>query len=211
MAPGGDVSRSFVFNDTPYQAGVLSTLRQENEFNYVFYQGTSMAAPHIAGLVSLMAAQNPSITTAEALAKLKASAKPLTDTECDRPSAAECGAGLVDAAKALGASAAPPPSPPMTKPVKTYVVALFDKGGGNFDEAKSKYVEVTVGDQGIPFSITGLEPGQYVVAAFTDLNGDEDVQDTEPIAVMKTPVTVTANTDTPGIKLALVAGSLDGG
>lgn len=210
MAPGGDTDRTFTVGADTYQAGVLSTLRNaaKGEFEYTFYQGTSMAAPHVAGLVSLMVGQTPSLTTAQALAQLKASARKLTDAQCNRPSGDECGAGLVDAAKALGSTAAPPPpAPPATAAAKTYVVALFDRGGGSFDEARSKYVAVVVGDAAVPYSIKDLDPGTYVVAAFTDLNGDQNVQDNEPITVDKTPVTVAADMDSPGIDLVLAADS----
>ncbi|OGL50820.1 MAG: hypothetical protein A3C43_12580 [Candidatus Schekmanbacteria bacterium RIFCSPHIGHO2_02_FULL_38_11] len=54
LAPGGDTSSDK--NGDGYQDGVLSTLKSEesNEFNYVFYQGTSMASPHVAGIIALI-------------------------------------------------------------------------------------------------------------------------------------------------------------
>src|SRR5690606_34421863 len=87
---------------------------------YVYMQGTSMAAPHISGLVALMKAIDLSVDTNFALAALKASATPLTNAECDGPSgtprelfSADCGAGLVDAALALeyiDTGVVPPPN-----------------------------------------------------------------------------------------------------
>ncbi len=73
-----------------------------------------MAAPHVAGLVALLkanAASPSAVDTASALQTLKATASPLTTLTCKRPSALECGAGLVDASRALGGSATPTPPP----------------------------------------------------------------------------------------------------
>lgn len=54
IAPGGDMS-------TRFEDGVLSACG-ESRFCYVFMEGTSMAAPHVTGVVSLMLSVNPSLT-----------------------------------------------------------------------------------------------------------------------------------------------------
>ena len=77
--------------------------------------GTSMAAPHVAGVVSLMLSLNPSMTLAQVLTALRSSARVFptgTGADC---TAALCGAGIVDAAAAL-AMAVPPPVPPPPPP-----------------------------------------------------------------------------------------------
>lgn len=203
MATGGDTSQTFTFNGKEYVAGVLSTLKddQTGDFNYVFYQGTSMAAPHIAGIVSLMKAQNAGITLAQALSKLKASATPLTAAGCNRPSASDCGAGLVDAAKALtSGSTPPPPPPPPTNQVTTYVVAFFcttstcldAKGNLAIDFGRSKLNTVLQTKERTPYSIGDLEPGTYLAAAFQDINGNGKY-DNEPLGAYPNAIKVAGN------------------
>lgn len=119
MAPGGD-TRADLNNDT-YPDGVLSPVRddQNGEFAYAFYQGTSMAAPHVAGVIALMKSRRPALSGTEALALLQQTARPLSPTACTGKGPAQtsrdCGAGLIDAAaalQALGNGNNPPPPPP---------------------------------------------------------------------------------------------------
>ncbi|MEU1850717.1 S8 family serine peptidase [Streptomyces sp. NPDC019990] len=94
-APGGE-TRASTAN------GILSTLNSGSKTpsseNYNFYQGTSMAAPHVAGLAALMKSANSALTPAQIESAIKASARPLPGT-CS----GGCGAGLADAAKSVQA------------------------------------------------------------------------------------------------------------
>lgn len=94
-APGGDI-RNAASN------GVLSTLNSgittQGSPSYAFYQGTSMAAPHVAGLVAMMLSRNGSLTPAQVETLLKNNARPLPGT-CS----GGCGAGLVDATATMQA------------------------------------------------------------------------------------------------------------
>jgi serine protease len=65
---------------------------------YLFYQGTSMASPHVAGVVALMQAAATSTPGAVA-AVLSSTARPL-EIACPEG----CGAGIVNAAAAIGAA-----------------------------------------------------------------------------------------------------------
>ena len=94
-APGGDV-RSSSAN------GVLSTLNSgtttPGSDNYAFYQGTSMAAPHVAGVVALMLSQNSSLTPDEVESRLKSSTRAFPST------CSQCGTGIVNALTAVNAA-----------------------------------------------------------------------------------------------------------
>jgi subtilisin family serine protease len=50
---------------------------QSGKISYFFLGGTSMASPHVAGIVALMAQKNPSLTASQAEAILEATAIPL--------------------------------------------------------------------------------------------------------------------------------------
>lgn len=101
MAPGGDMSVDH--NADSYRDGVLSLWRDDTtgSFGYAFSEGTSMAAPHVAGVASLMKSIAPDLTQSQVLAALSATAQPLSASDCGRPTGGDCGAGLIDAAAAL--------------------------------------------------------------------------------------------------------------
>ncbi|MSR99624.1 S8 family serine peptidase [Arthrobacter sp. BL-252-APC-1A] len=104
MAPGGNMS----LGD---EAGILSTLNfgqtSPTLESYAFYQGTSMAAPHVAGAAALMLAVSPGMTPAQVEARL-------TETARELPNGCEpyCGPRLLDvtAAATDPLEAAPIPS-----------------------------------------------------------------------------------------------------
>jgi len=65
-APGGDTSVDL--NGDGYVDGVLSTLADDSgaslNYTYAYYQGTSMAAPHVAGVIGLMKSVYSGLTPA---------------------------------------------------------------------------------------------------------------------------------------------------
>ncbi|MEU2910868.1 S8 family serine peptidase [Streptomyces massasporeus] len=94
-APGGE-TRTSTAN------GILSTLnsgtKTPSSENYAYYQGTSMATPHVAGLAALMKSANSALTPAQIESAIKANARALPGT-CS----GGCGAGLADAARTVQA------------------------------------------------------------------------------------------------------------
>ncbi|MDH3643064.1 MAG: S8 family peptidase, partial [Gammaproteobacteria bacterium] len=97
MAPGGDVQADRDNDGNP--DGVLSMVQG----GYAFFNGTSMASPHAAGVAGLMLADDPTLTPAAVTSLITSNAIPRSASQCPQP----CGAGLLNAD--VGG---PPPPPP---------------------------------------------------------------------------------------------------
>ncbi|MCZ7670407.1 MAG: S8 family serine peptidase [Chloroflexi bacterium] len=68
---------------------------------YVYYQGTSMATPNVAGVASLIKGMRPGYTQAQVLALLQSTARSFpAGSSCNT---SICGTGIVDAYRALNA------------------------------------------------------------------------------------------------------------
>lgn len=119
-APGGQTS-------TGTANGILSTLNSGTKTasteSYAYYQGTSMATPHIAGLVALMKSANSSLTPAQIESAIKTNARAL-------PGACTggCGAGLADATKTVQAVSGSGGSTGGTTFTSASAVAIPDAG-----------------------------------------------------------------------------------
>lgn len=105
-APGGDTTTAPIPTN-----GILSTLNTGTTTpasdTYGYYQGTSMATPHVAGIASLMLAVNPSLTPSQVSSKIQATARPFAaGTTCAVFN--DCGAGIIDAEAAVKAAIPPP-------------------------------------------------------------------------------------------------------
>lgn len=97
MAPGGEIRTPGDGILSLYNSGQISPERS----SYTELQGTSMATPHIAGLIDLSYAVNPDLSPGERRRLLKETAKPfLPDSNCNTT---QCGAGVADGAAFLRA------------------------------------------------------------------------------------------------------------
>jgi serine protease len=114
-APGGAQG----FGNDP--DGVLSTLNTGTQGpladTYVYYQGTSMAAPHVSGVASLLYSLDPSLAPAQVLQVLQ-------DTVTHFPSGStcntsNCGSGIVNAGAAVQFVSSAPTNTPTVTPTNT--------------------------------------------------------------------------------------------
>jgi serine protease len=113
-APGGSMN-------TGTADGIVSTLnsgtQQAVTDTYRYYQGTSMATPHVAGVAALMLAANPALTPDQVESLLKSSARAFPQS-CNG-----CGTGLLDANAAVQAAKGITTTP---TPVDPYTTLLND-------------------------------------------------------------------------------------
>jgi serine protease len=120
-APGGDFQRDV--DGDGYSDGVLSTFYSDaHGFGYAFYQGTSMATPHVSGVLALMLGIDPALTPADIDNLLNT--HQLTE---DIGSSQSFGNGLIDAARAVNAAAAGGSGSTVVEPV-----LRIDPDGLNF-------------------------------------------------------------------------------
>jgi serine protease len=99
-APGGDSAEDLTGDG--YPDGVLSTSAADGEFAYVFVSGTSMAAPHVAGVFALMKSINPRLTAVDIDNLLRNGE--LSDDLGDPGRDERFGFGLINARKAAEAA-----------------------------------------------------------------------------------------------------------
>jgi len=152
-APGGDFADSSAGS---YGAsyGVLSTVWnfQTNQAAYAFYEGTSMATPHVTGVAALVLAREPGLSAAALRARLTGFA---VDVGSDGPDQFY-GAGIVNARNSLTQSLAPP---------RQLYARLYDATNGAIVSTQA------AGNSG-SYAFTGLSDGSYDVFAGEDENGD---------------------------------------
>ena len=116
VAPGGNTDVDL--NGDTYPDGILQqTFRNSpTSFGFYYYEGTSMAAPHVSGVAALLFARNPSATAAQVRQALQSTVLDLGASGRDD----EYGYGLVQAASALvaigGGPVTPSPTPTLTPP-----------------------------------------------------------------------------------------------
>ena len=107
--------------------GILSTIDSGSQGRagaaYAKYQGTSMAAPQVAGVVALMRSANAALSPQDIETVLKSTARPFAGS-CDG-----CGTGLVDAHAALLAVTGGEPTDPTDPTDPEPVIETVTYGG----------------------------------------------------------------------------------
>lgn len=183
MAPGGDVQRDDDGDGQP--DGVLSMVQG----GYAYYNGTSMAAPHVAGVAALWLARDPSLTPAQLLSQLQANALPRTSTECPRP----CGAGLLNAYQGLVVRVRLDPDKTLGNGETTTVRATVTLGGA---PQAGTTVTFATADRGVasvsPASAVTNASGEATTTLTGHARGNTTVTATANGATGSTPVKVPA-------------------
>lgn len=173
-APGGAQYKDA--DGDGYPDAILSTAADLSSgslrYTYTFYQGTSMAAPHVAGVLALMLSAHPGLTPADVDAALAAGGMTVDLGPEGRDD--QYGYGLVDALLAVraaraiaGGDAQPPrlrvtPAPLAIGPaVDTLEFRVANAGGGRLSIAKvsedAEWLELQ------PSSVAGDGTGTYAL------------------------------------------------
>lgn len=149
-APGGNFRSSG-------SAGVASTTWNFRTAtpNYAYYQGTSMAAPHVAGVAALVLAAEPGLSGAQLRDRLQATAVPLGASGRDN----RYGYGVVNAYNAVKN---------LTSPSYSRFVRLYNASTG--DTVRTVRV-----DANGTYSIPRIAEGSYFLAAGEDDLGDSQI------------------------------------
>ena len=135
--------------DSTVDSGVYSTVDRGTYGPagdaYASYQGTSMATPHVAGIVSLMLSANPALTSAQVLQILQKTVTPFPASSTCR---GICGAGIVNAGAAVEEA--------------TRILIPYSVSGRVSNSANAALAEVTVTD-GAGHSATTAADGTYTL------------------------------------------------
>jgi subtilisin family serine protease len=130
-APGGDSTAGR--GDTGMVLS-LSYAAATDTYGYAWMQGTSMAAPHVAGVAALLFAQDPTPTRAQVEERLRSTTTPFPTWDvggsarrCTTSGTYRCGSGVLDARAAIGTSGqvvAPDPGAPLLGPASIGDLAI---------------------------------------------------------------------------------------
>ncbi len=179
-APGGQQAFPSVVNN-----GILSTLNTGTTVpladTYSYYQGTSMAAPHVTGVVSLMLSLNASLSPAQVLQILRNTARPFpAGSSCNT---SICGSGMLDAGAAVNA-------------VTTKIIRFFPGCGQS---------GATITINGMNFSDVSAVNFNGTVASFV-VSSDISIRATVPIGATTGPINILSPAGTATSLVSFIVG-----
>ncbi|MEV6239222.1 S8 family serine peptidase [Lentzea sp. NPDC051838] len=180
-APGGET-----WTASDRSNGILSTLNSSTTTpgaeSYAFYQGTSMATPHVAGLAALMKSKKPDLTPAQIEKLIKDNSRPLPGT-CS----GGCGAGLADATKTMAALG----------DTSTGAVSVTNPGDQSTVVNKSASLQIkastTNANASLSYSATGLPSGLTISSSSGLISGTPTATGTSSVKVTVTDSTNATN------------------
>lgn len=213
-APGGD--NSVDINGDGYPDGVLSTSGSISgngvNFAYSFLNGTSMAAPHVAGVLALMKSVNPQLTPADIDALLNSGR--LSDDLGPPGRDNQFGHGIINAQRSVLAAiestgTSPADNPRLSASASTLNFAnstteldLVLRNGGKGDlelinvSASQTWVQIT------PVTVDSNNLGTYRISVDrTDL----------PAGIYTADITAQSSANNLVVRLLITVGSLDAG
>lgn len=161
MAPGGEDTGDA--GDKVYSA---SWNGDTGSPVFVAAMGTSMATPHVAGVLAMLRGMQPGFTPVEAISRILQTARPLSAAAC-RGWAGDCGAGLLDAAAAIAQG---PGSGAQPGIVHIYALSCLSLDCSAISTRSSKHMSFPAGKTSGNYSFTDLYDGIYYVFAYKDVN-----------------------------------------
>jgi serine protease len=178
MAPGGDTQRDD--NNDGNGDGVLSMIQN----GYAYYNGTSMATPHVSGVLALWRSQTPTLSNDSLLRELYARALPRSATECPQA----CGVGLLQADRS-----APLPQQPTVVTVTRTPTGALEVGATATVTARVSVANV--GKAGVSVQFATDNPATATVSPTTATTNSQGEATTTLTAVARGTTDVTATAD----------------